>query len=85
MALSQERHNELAKFLRIASSWVGGERELKILAWAHELEGASPEEAVTAANAQLASTPGAAVGVPVSTPQAASVAPEQDEDQAPSA
>lgn len=48
-ALTKARKDEIAADLRVASTWVGGPRQVKLLALAEELAGADQDEAVTKA------------------------------------
>lgn len=52
--LSSDRKAEIGKELRVASTWVEGPRSAKLLALAHEIEGADPDEAATKATEELA-------------------------------
>lgn len=53
-ALTAKRKDEIAKELRVAATWVGGPRQVKLLALAEELGGLDAEEAVTKATERAA-------------------------------
>lgn len=52
--LTAARKGELADELTVAASWLGGPRQVKLLAIAEELRGADPEKAIEQATRKLA-------------------------------